>query len=199
MTAAAVALVLLTGCSSTSGTAEPTLSVTPSATKQIAVPAAPPTSQVNSGTRSSVKFDPCTEFDDPTIARAGYDADTRRRTDGVHEWYAFIGCTFENKEPVGTLGTQMPIRSLSIAATNITIDEFRQRYAGKYTEELIGGRAAIKYRPLSQCGIVIAFPEFALDLTNSTLAGYTDEKPCDNIMNAATALEASATATINGR
>ncbi|MBC7300197.1 MAG: DUF3558 domain-containing protein [Nocardia sp.] len=197
--ASAVAVTLLCSCSTTSEQPEQNLSAAPSTTKQIAVPAASATLQPNSGSRGKVEFDPCTEFDDPTIQRAGYDSETRKRTDGIHEWYAFVGCTFENREPAGTFGTIAPIRSIGIAATNITLDEFRQRYAGKYSEESIGGRKAIQYRPSTQCGMVIEFPEFALDLTNSTLAGFTDEKPCDNIVNAATVLEAATTNTIGNR
>ncbi|MFD4441448.1 DUF3558 family protein [Nocardia sp. NPDC058519] len=195
--ACATAVILLSSCGSTSEPTEPSLSGAPSTTKQIAVPAAPPTSQVNSGSRGKVEFDPCVEFDDPTIQRAGYDADTRERTDGIHEWYAFVGCSFANNEPIGTLGTQMSIRSIDIAATNITLDEFRQRYTGKYTEESVGGRTAIKYNPPRQCGMVIEFPGFSLDLTTS--ADFTEEKDCDNILNAATVLETAATETIGDR
>ncbi|MGS2806123.1 DUF3558 family protein [Nocardia sp. MW-W600-9] len=185
------AMALLGACGTSTGPADLVPSVTPSTTKQIAVPAQPPISQVNNGSRGRVEFDPCTEFDDPTIERAGYDADTRERTDGIHEWYAFVGCTFVNKEPVGTLGAPVSIRFIDIAATNITLNEFRQRYAGNYTEESIGGRSAIKYGRPRQCGMVIEFPEFALDLTAT--AGITGEKPCDNLLNAATVLEAAAT------
>jgi hypothetical protein len=194
--ACAVAATVLSGCGTTSGPADPSATVTSSATKQIAVPAAPPTSQVNSGTRSLVEFDPCTEFDDPTIQSAGYDAETRDRSDGIHEWYAFVGCSFVNKEPVGSLGTKMSIRSIDISATNVTLNEFRERYTGKFTEESIGGRTAIRYSPPTRCGMAIEFPKFVLDIT--TAADFTEEKDCDNITNAATVLEASTTETIGG-
>ncbi|WP_280305446.1 DUF3558 family protein [Nocardia neocaledoniensis] len=196
---AAIAVILLSGCNSNGEAAEQNLSAVPITTKQIVSPAGPPTSQVNNGTRGTVKFDPCTEFDDPAIQRAGYDAETRKRTDGIHEWYAFVGCSFEDREPAGTFGMEVPIRSIDISATNITLDEFRQRYAGNHTEESVGGRNAIKYTPPMQCGIVIEFPDFALDLTTSTFAGFTDEKPCDNILTAATVLEGAATSVVGSR
>lgn len=195
--AAVVTASVLAGCVTPQEADNSNPSVAATTTKQIGAPAAPASSQVNSGTRSPVQFDPCTEFDDPTIQRAGYDPETRQRTDGIHEWYAFIGCRFGDKEPIGTLGTQMTIRSINASATNITLNEFRKKYEGKYSEQMIGGRSAVKYSATRSCGMAIEFPNFVLDLTNS--ADFTSEKNCDNILKAATVLEAAATESIKGR
>ncbi|GGK40648.1 DUF3558 domain-containing protein [Nocardia camponoti] len=195
---AGVALAgLLAACGQPGGDPEPgTASASASTSKQIKVTAAPPTSQINEGGRSDIKFDPCTEFDDLTITRAGFNPDSRKRSDQIHNQYAFVGCSFNLKEPRGSLGEMTTVRYSTVWTSNISLAEFRKRWEGSATDTQVAGRPAIQYTPeRKSCSMAIEFPGFVLDVTSSS-GLYTQEAPCDNLQNAATVLEAAATETV---
>ncbi|MGO4615641.1 DUF3558 domain-containing protein [Nocardia sp. 2YAB30] len=168
------------GCSSREDGGEQTVAATSTTTApSIAVSVKPaPTQPRNS--RSPVKFDPCFEIGDDTVAKAGFDPKTRERTDQVHDDYAFISCAFERKQEVR--GHILGVGSLTISSTNVTLDEFRKREGGKAAGIKVNGRDAITYRrPEGEaCFVVMTGPDSTLDVSVSSTGALTDWNACDH-------------------
>ncbi|MGY5281440.1 DUF3558 domain-containing protein [Nocardia gipuzkoensis] len=177
--AAAVVTLAISGCSTGDpGDGQP--SPQPSVSRpSLAVSILPMPTQVNKG-RQDVTFDPCVEIDDSLIVRSGFDPPTRERNDLIFDDYSFIGCKFKHSEDVR--GQKLPVRSISIWSTNVTLDEFRKRERGNLTDLTVDGRAAIKYTQSDSCYVAIQSLDGALNIASNTYAAFTTELPCDRIV-----------------
>ncbi|AVH20897.1 DUF3558 domain-containing protein [Nocardia cyriacigeorgica] len=181
---------LLSACanSPTSGTEEQS-STTPAPT--LAAPVSSPPVQINNGGRRTVQYDPCTSLTDSVIVEIDFDPRTRRRGDSIFDTYSFLGCTFDRKEEVR--GAMRATSTLDIDSSNITLNEFRDRESGKYTEISVGGRNAIRYENTAarSCHVIIESPDGTLSIAKSVNAAFTTERACDGIDTISAKLEAS--------
>ncbi|TLF78467.1 DUF3558 domain-containing protein [Nocardia cyriacigeorgica] len=180
------ALLFLAACDSSTDNGSPSDSTTPalpSPTPKVAVSVSPAPTQRNDSGRPLVKFDPCVGVGDDVVAKAGFDPESRERSDMTFDTYSFIGCRFGDKEMVG--GQKRTVRTLLITSSNITLDEFRERYRDTSTDVVVGGRPALRYDNPEihggDCNIAIAFGDGVLDLSKGTRAAFTDEGRCDGI------------------
>jgi hypothetical protein len=142
--------------------------------------------------RDSVRFDPCFDIGDDTIARAGFDPKSRQRSDQIHQDYAFISCTFDRKDEVD--GMQLTVGSLTISSTNVTLDEFRKREGGTATGIVIDGRQAITYAtPVAEvCTVVMAGPpDSTIDVDVGSTVALTKWNACDHAQEIATVIAQS--------
>ncbi|MCC3333406.1 DUF3558 domain-containing protein [Nocardia abscessus] len=157
---------------------------------RIAVPVNPAPAQ-NDQWRNAVRFDPCAGIGDDTISTAGFDPSTRKRNDFSFDTYSFIGCSFDHKESIR--GQMLPVRTLTVWSTNISLAEFRDRYAKSSEKIVVDGRDALRYRQTEvhsgSCGVAMKTADGALDVSTSTNAAFTSEKPCDRIVEVASAIE----------
>ncbi|MET7771423.1 DUF3558 domain-containing protein [Nocardia sp. NPDC005366] len=154
-------------------------SIQPSSVQiSVSVPPAPP--QVNNG-RNSVLFDPCFKIGDDTVSKIGYDPATRKRNDFIFDNYSFIGCAFDRKGNVR--GQMLPVGSLAVSSTNITLGEFRSREGDKARTISVSGREAITYKDASSetCTIVVAAADGVVNIQKSSYAAFTTERPCDRL------------------
>ncbi|NQE89320.1 DUF3558 domain-containing protein [Nocardia terpenica] len=162
--------------SDSSGPAHPTL------TASRLQPPSQDTGYAKSGGRPKVIVDPCTWIPDDAVSTIGFDPATRKRMHDQVAEYTFLTCQFSNADG-----------ALQLASGNITLDEDKQRYAGKYQEIDINGRNAIQ---LNKTGT----PECDLDM--QTKVGYFEVsvlidssgrgkgvQPCGNIVQVASTLE----------
>ncbi|WP_280198717.1 DUF3558 domain-containing protein [Nocardia cyriacigeorgica] len=182
----ASALLLLAGCGG--GANDPDTSgsttVAPiSSTPEVAVSVGPAPSQRNDSGRPLVSFDPCVAVGDDLIVKAGFDPESRERSDMTFDTYSFIGCKFSDKEMVN--GQKLTVRTLLVTSSNITLDEFRDRYRGTSTEVAVNGHPALRYDDPrihgEACNIAIAFGNGVLDLSKGTRSAFTDEARCHGI------------------
>ncbi|MEG8183828.1 DUF3558 domain-containing protein [Nocardia terpenica] len=159
-----------------SGSARPTL------TASSLQPPSQDNGYAKSSGRPKVAFDPCTWIPDDAISKIGFDPTTRQRGHDQVAEYTFFTCQFTG-----------PDETLQLASGNITLDEDKQRYAGKYQELDVNGRSAIQ---LNKTGA----PECNLDM--QTKVGYFEVsvlvdtsgrgkglQPCGNIAQVASTLE----------
>ncbi|WP_246350029.1 DUF3558 domain-containing protein [Nocardia barduliensis] len=189
---AAVSVSLL-ACSADEGPlVNETFSPSATATIRIAAPVDEAPVQHNHG-RNEVRFDPCARIDDDTIVAAGFDPSTRKRNDFIFDAYSFIGCGFDHKENIR--GQILTVSSLTVWSTNVSLEEFRDRYAKSSESAQVGGRAALQYRSTEahsgSCGMVIGFADAVLDVSISTNAAFTSERPCDRIDQVASTIESA--------
>lgn len=163
----------------TSAIARPSISVT--------VEAAP--TQYNQG-RGTVAFDPCFGLGDETIVRAGFDPVTRERNDFIFDSYSFVGCSFEQSGLVGS--QQVPVRSLRVWSSNITLDEFRLRYEKTSKSITVDGSRAIQYTnpggTRDACNIAVESTDGVLDIGKIVHSAFTEELPCDHIVEIASTI-----------
>lgn len=183
-------VVLVASCSKTDsagGSADETTTTT-AAQPSIAVSVKPAPTQSDQG-RPPVTFDPCFKVGDALITKAGFDPATRKRDDGVHDSYSFIGCTFDHKESVD--GVMRTTQTLSVWSTRVTLDEFRQKEGNVVTRTTVNGREAITYpKPqASACYLEMNAPDGVLDVRVSTSGTFTTVNPCDRIQDVAAAVE----------
>lgn len=138
---AALAAVLLTGCSTGSeiaGTAstaatssnEATASTRPTLTEPSLQPPAQEGPHVNKD-RPDVVFDPCTWISDKTIQAAGFDPATRERGDDWLAEWTFLICGFESE----TI-------TLSVMSGNVTLDEETKKNGSWQRPITVNGREA---------------------------------------------------------
>ncbi|MBF6290141.1 DUF3558 domain-containing protein [Nocardia cyriacigeorgica] len=188
-------LFLLAACDSSTGHDGPPSSTTsaPSTLPKVAVSVSPAPTQRNDSGRPLVGFDPCVSVGDDLIAKAGFDPESRERSDMTFDTYSFIGCRFGDKELVN--GQKLTVRTLLITASNITLDEFRDRYRDTSTEVVVDGRPALRYdnpdAHREYCNIAIAFDGGVLDLSKGTRGAFTDEDRCDGIQEIAETIESA--------
>ncbi|GAA1643802.1 DUF3558 domain-containing protein [Nocardia ninae] len=188
-TVAVTAVVLVLGGCGKDGAGNGTFTTETMTTRpSLAVSVSPVPPQYNQG-RDRIKFDPCVEIDDATIARAGFDPTTRERNDFISDNYSFIGCEFDHKEDVR--GQNLAVRSMAVWSTNITLDEFRRREGGGATEIKVGSRTAITYRKSDTCYVAMQAPDGVVSLRTSTNAAFTTERPCDRINEVSETIESA--------
>ncbi|WP_280337043.1 DUF3558 domain-containing protein [Nocardia wallacei] len=142
--------------------------------------------------RKPVGYDPCFEIGDGPIEKAGFDPNTRERSDQIHTGYAFLGCNFERKEEIN--GVRRRVGSLTISSTDITLDQFRereQREGSAVTEIKVNGREAILYRrPTAEaCVVVMSGPDAAIDLFIDSVGAFTQWRACDHAQEIADVIE----------
>ncbi|MFI5780310.1 DUF3558 domain-containing protein [Nocardia sp. NPDC051570] len=172
--------------SSATDAASTTTTTTSSARPTLTDPKLQPPSQDNQYTRGSgrpkVVFDPCTWIPDDALAKLGYDPSTRKRMPDVVAEYTFFGCQVTN-----------PDGALQLVSGNISLEEDKQKFAGRTQDVTINGRETV---------IVNKLTAEECDLDMRTKAGYFEVaviidtpglakglKPCDHIVEVATALE----------
>jgi hypothetical protein len=145
----ALSLAVVTGLvGACTGGGESSETVTSTKEKPVIAATVKPAPEQPSYGNTPVRFEPCFELGDATIMKAGFDAATRERSDQVHYSYAFIGCTFDLKQEVR--GTVRKVGSLTLASTNVPLDEFRKREGDAATDIKINGRDATSYQRLNE-------------------------------------------------
>jgi hypothetical protein len=185
-------VLLGAGCASTHDEAGSQSAVS-SAKPSIAVTVKSAPSQDPNG-NPPVRFDPCTEIDDATVLKAGFDPKTRQRSDQLHTGYAFIGCTFDRKEMVR--GQELSVGSLVVSSTTITLDQFRQREGAAASEININSKEAITYRTpeAEACNVVIKDgPDGTIDVGIDSTEALTDWQACDHAQEIAAIIDLSIT------
>ncbi|MGQ4600542.1 DUF3558 family protein [Nocardia sp. R6R-6] len=182
--------LLVAGCGNSVPDTGSAGSETSTSQPSLAVPVSPAPSQVNKG-RGAVEYDPCLKLDDTTVFRAGFDPSTRARADQIYDTYSFIGCKFAHKEQVR--GVSVVMRFLTVSATNITLDEFRNREGSNVTEAKVNGRDAITYRDASAeaCYVTIGVSGGTIDVAKSVNGASTAERPCERITEIAEIVESA--------
>jgi hypothetical protein len=157
----------------------------------IAATVPPTSSQINKG-RATVDGDPCTDLGDEVVEAVGFDHMTRQRIDRIFDTYSFVGCQFDHKER-DQFGTTVTTRTLQVYATNLTLDEFREREGAMATPAQVNGRAAVMYTdPAAEaCYTVIETGSGTLDISKSVASVFTREKPCDNMQEIASEIDTS--------
>ncbi|MFI5783156.1 DUF3558 domain-containing protein [Nocardia sp. NPDC051570] len=146
-----------------------------------------PPSQDNKYTRTSgrpkVTFDPCTWLPDDAISKIGFDPSTRKRGNDMVSETIVLTCDFENAD-----------EGLQLDSSNVTLEEVKQKYAGRTQDLTINGRDAILTPNKSSsedCSVDIRTKSgyFGVTFLLSTKGGLKGIQPCDHIVDAATALE----------
>ncbi len=189
---AAVALVLA-ACSSNSTPQGSTSAESPAPTTStpptLTAPALQPPSQDNKYTRTSgrpkVIFDPCTWIPDDAISKIGFDPSTRHRATDVVAEYTFLTCQVETADKTQTL---------QLASGNITLDEDKQKYAGQTQPVTINGRDAVittHKTSADECDLDMQTKVgyFEVGIIVDTAGAVKGLRPCDHIVDTATALE----------
>lgn len=193
-TVIAIAITALVSACGTNGTSESTSTTTasptsatqarPTLTASSLQPPSQDSSYTHSGGRPKVVFDPCTWVPDDVITKIGFDPSTRKRgTDMIAE-YSFLTCDFWNAND----------ETLQLDSGNISLDEDKQKYAGKFQSLSINGRDAIQVpqkTEADECAIDMRTKSgyFGVDIIVHTQGQLAGLKPCDHIVEAATALE----------
>ena len=128
--------------SATSPTAAPE-----SSTTRVVPPGLEPPKQSNENGRPDVTLDPCVDFDDEVIKRAGLNPASRQRTDIAAE-YTFLGCVLLGKD-----------FSAGVTIGNVSFEESIERYKDDSPQFLtVNGRESLLVRSdvaASSCAIVV--------------------------------------------
>ncbi|WP_084161096.1 DUF3558 domain-containing protein [Nocardia sp. BMG51109] len=193
----AATAVLATGCSSGNDQSSDTTAESPAAnapTSSNAQPGRPtltasslqppPPYSKNSG-RPNVVFDPCTWIPDDAVSKAGIDPNTRQRGDDQIAEQTFLICKFKTDT-----------RYLTVMSGNVTWDEDLQKNGGWSEPTNVNGREALwVHDPGVKRGCEIhmrtkvGFVDILSTLTID--GGVQGIKPCDNLLDIATAIEPS--------
>ncbi|WP_084496701.1 DUF3558 domain-containing protein [Nocardia amamiensis] len=136
------------------------------------------------GGRPNVVVDPCTWVEDDVISRLGFDPATRKRGNDIVGEYTFLTCDFRTSD-----------RTLQLDSGNVALEEVKSKYAGKTQPVTINGREAVitQKTNLDECSLDMRTKAGYLGLSFfvSTPGRVKGLKPCDGIVEAATALEPS--------
>lgn len=182
------ALIVAACTGSQSGAPATVETEAPSSTTSLQAPPKPAPAQYNND-RDKVSHDPCFELSDEVVTELGYDAGSRDRSDFLSNHYAFIGCNFDRRGDVR--GQKLVTGSLTVHASNITLPEYRER-EGRNAENIrIGARDGIRYPATETCYVVVPFREGVLSVQVSTSTVFVSENPCDRVLPAAEAIEAT--------
>jgi hypothetical protein len=187
----AVTAILVGACASGNNGGESAEPVTATTSKPVIGVTVKPAPDQPSNGRSPVKFDPCIEFGDAAITKAGFDPATRKRSDQVHDGYAFISCAFDRKQTI--LGDSLRVGSLTISSTNVTLDEFRKREGSTATEMKVNSREAITYESpeAEACYVVMTGPDATIDVRVDSTAALTDWRACGHVQEIAGVVESA--------
>ncbi|MBF6330538.1 DUF3558 domain-containing protein [Nocardia transvalensis] len=189
---AAVVIAAISSCSSNSSNPTPsttastaatsTGSARPTLTASKLQPPPQDNQYTQEGGRQKVVFDPCTWIPDDAVAKLGYDPSTRRRLSDFVAEYTFLTCQFSNADT-----------ALNLNSGNISLEEDKQRYAGKTQDVTINGRDAVIVHKTSADDCVLDMRTkagyFEVLLIVNTPGQLKGIKPCDHIVEVATALE----------
>ncbi|WP_225730486.1 MULTISPECIES: DUF3558 domain-containing protein [unclassified Nocardia] len=165
-------------------------STTPTTTHpSIAVTVSPAPQQRNNSGRPAVTFDPCIDIGDATIQKLGFNPDTRKRNDLTADSYTFLGCDFGQKDPDG-----LTVRSLDIKATNLTLQDFRERKTQSSNNTTVAGRDAVVYTLVGAtasitCFIAMDSPVGVIDLQLDLNPTKASGRPCDQVRDIAEKLQ----------
>ncbi|PSR62801.1 MULTISPECIES: DUF3558 domain-containing protein [Nocardia] len=179
-------------CSATEEAGDSKVSAAPMSTTALAKPTLTasklqPPSQDTEYTKSSGKprvvFDPCTWIPDAPFEKLGLTPTTRERGSDIVAEYTFLTCDVKNSD-----------ESLQMDSGNITLDEVRQKYAGRTHEITVNGRKAVltpEKTGDNECSVDIETKAGYFGLTDilSTHGIGTGISPCDRATEMATTLE----------
>ncbi|WP_338769937.1 DUF3558 domain-containing protein [Nocardia vulneris] len=184
-----ITALLIAACDGGTSEGDPAArSTAPSPTPlKLAVSVPPAPAQRNQG-RHDVTFDPCFKLDDVTIERAGYDPRTRKRKDFIADGYSALGCEFARKEQGLLMG------SLVTSSSNLTLDEYKDRYGSTATTTSIAGREAVTYQlpgdpTNTTCFLAMKATDGVLQLQLDVNKARTADRPCDLIQGTAESIE----------
>ncbi|MBF6062821.1 DUF3558 domain-containing protein [Nocardia terpenica] len=171
----------------TSGDTSTAGSATSAARPTLTDPKLQPPSQDNEYTKDSARpkvvFDPCTWISDGDLQRAGFDPATRKRAHDIVAEYTFLTCHIDSAR-----------RLASLESGNISLDEDKQKYAGKNIQALtINGRDAVLLQKSGDtCSVDMRTKAgyFGISVL-LTSKGEETLKPCDGIVDIANILETS--------
>jgi hypothetical protein len=125
------------GCSSggrddADSKSDPASTTTVHSTTRVIPPSLQPPKQSNENGRPDVTFDPCLDYDDEVIRRAGLNPATRQRTDLAAE-YTFLSCNYSGKQ-----------YGVGVSVGNVTFEESVDRYKDSSPQRLeINGRESL--------------------------------------------------------
>jgi len=130
-----------------------------------------------------VTFDPCTWIPDDAISKIGFDPATRQRGNDIVAEQTFLTCDFSNKND-----------ELQLDSGNVSLDDVKQKYAGRTQTLTINSRAALltpNKTSTEDCSVDMQTKAgyFGVTFIRSTQGGLAGIQPCDHIVDAATALE----------
>ncbi|WP_336086313.1 DUF3558 domain-containing protein [Nocardia sp. SSK8] len=164
--------------------AESSSTVRPTLTDAKLQPPSQDNKYTKAGGRPAVVVDPCTWIPDDTIRALNLDPATRKRGRDLIAEYSFLTCDFAANPP------QEKWR-LRVDSGNVTLDEVRQKYAGKYENVDVNGREAVRTvkngDPTCAIDIKTAVGYFGIEVAD--VAGSGSATPCDKAMEYARALE----------
>jgi hypothetical protein len=120
---------------------------------------------------------------DGAISKLGYDPATRERGNDIVAEYTFLTCNFSNKDA-----------GLQLESGNVTLDEDKQKYAGKSQNLVVNGREAIltpNKTGSDDCSLDIRTKAgyFGINVIVNSHGDIDGMKPCDHITDIGTALE----------
>ncbi|MCM6777971.1 DUF3558 domain-containing protein [Nocardia sp. CDC159] len=174
----------------TTGSSEPSTPSTSAAQSRPTLTAPslqPPTqpSRFITSRRPQVVFDPCTWIPEDAIAKAGYDPQSRTRGGDQIAEDTFLICNFSSKQ-----------RTLSVLSGNVSWEEDLKKNSSWSEPITINGREAMWVRdpglPIG-CDIHLRTKAGFVDVgVTLTLSGRGElAKPCDGLLETATAIEPS--------
>ncbi|MFB7876974.1 DUF3558 domain-containing protein [Nocardia sp. NPDC056064] len=138
------------------------------------------------GGRPKVVVDPCTWIPDDIVGTIGIDPATRQRGRDLVAEYTFLTCDFAS----ATSGADW---FLSVESGNVSLDEVRQKYAGKTENIEINGREAVRTVKVGDqtCDVDLETSVGYLGVGASYhgIPGTNSQTPCDKAMEYARALE----------
>lgn len=184
------AIAMLSACSVQGG--ESPLATAPATTSpSIAVSLPPAPAQFGNG-RESVDRDPCVEIGDELVESIGFDPSTRERDDYIFDTHSAIGCKFRHEEQ-DQFQLTVTTRTLSVNASNVTLEEFRARESASAKPMQINDREAIIYtnQETEACYVVVGTGYGTLSIRKSTAITFSPEKPCDSIQEIAETITSS--------
>ncbi|MFD3508281.1 DUF3558 family protein [Nocardia sp. NPDC058666] len=139
-----------------------------------------------SGGRPKVVVDPCTWTPDDTIRAIGLDPTTRKRGRDLVAEYTFLTCDFAS-------GPAQDRWSLAVDSGNVSLDEVRQRYAGKSENIDINGREAVRTvkNGATTCAVDMktSVGYLGVEAAFEATPGPDTPAPCDKAMEFARGLE----------
>ncbi|WP_278261051.1 DUF3558 family protein [Nocardia sp. AG03] len=161
-------------------------SVRPTLTDARLQPPSQDNKYTKAGGRPAVVVDPCTWIPDETIHAIDLDPATRQRGRDLVAEYTFLTCDFA--APTG--GEKW---RLQVDSGNVSLDEVRQKYAGRTENVDINGREAVRTVKNGEktCAVDLrtSVGYFGVEAAYAAIPGADTAAPCDKAMEYARALE----------
>lgn len=166
-------------------TASSATPISPTLTASSLQPPAQDNRYTHAGGRPKVVIDPCTWIPDDIVRAAGLDPLTRKRGKDLIAEYTFLTCDFAT-------GRGQPEWSLQVDSGNVSLDEVRRKYAGRYTDIQINGREAVQTVKNSSESCAVDLRTSVGYLGLQVLHGWPEPSsasPCDKVMEFARIIE----------